>query len=293
LAYWLVEAHIMSHISTEAESEDAFRLLHGMTRKEWAEKVRPYVSSERLEDSPATDVSGEFPKNSIKRRGLPPQRARLVQFHAWRIQEERNLADLQTLKMKMQGIVAKPEATEAEIRDEVKKSAARLMDREPGAGIDTANRKQLGDRLASERYAGEAAREALSQIENNIAVAELRLSRLNLRESEFMRPALIECAEELGLGKLYLKKIAELKQVSELLFGLDSDGIEYKSRDEHHFKRAEAVKFPLAFLTSAGGVEPDLTTIRSHGRPDLWKQLGRAILLSPDMDVGKFIALPK
>jgi len=52
------------------------------------------------------------------------------------------------------------------------------------------------------------------------AVLRLRLAKLNEREIEFLDPVLVEAADQIGLGALYLRKIAELRAVTDLLFGL-------------------------------------------------------------------------
>jgi hypothetical protein len=288
-------------MSAEAGSTEElnFRRQHnGMTRAEWAEKVRPFSAHDESDEVHTFDLEGEPPDGICNARGLSPQRARLARYHAWRMQEERKQSDLQTLKAKMQSIIDVPAATEAEIKREVKRTASFLMGREPTDGADIAKRRRLDDRLASERHAAEAAREALAEIERKTKIGELRLSRLNRRESEFVHPALIEVAEELGLGKLYLKKIAELREVTEIIFGLSKvtgkgSGVACQMHGERPLRDAEAVSFPRNVLPSMAKTESHECTITSHGRPEVWTQLHQAILLNPGMDASKFVALPR
>jgi hypothetical protein len=266
-------------------SEWAYFEKHGMTRAQASEQAKARRRDDFIDEA-VRGLTGEPPQDICNVRGLGPKRALFARFTAWRCRETIRQSELLTRKTELEAMIAAPAATEAAIRAAVKNTAAALMGRD--SGEPKSSRKTLDDRLSSERHTAEAAAEALSEVEAEIEIANLRVARLDEREGEFLNPAMVEVADDIGLGDLYLKKIAELREVSKLIFGLAEVAGGYGSG----FEGSIAVKMPRAGFHSIAK-RPASDFAIEGARVDVWRGLAQSLLLDPRHDASKFIPLPR
>jgi len=283
------------------QEEADYLLEHGMTREQTAERDR-MIARERFEDGVLTDLKGEPPEDICNTRGLSQKRARYALFFELRLRLAKELSNLETKKADFQALIEAPEATEGEIRREVIRSAAHLLGRNAD-NSGSAKRKALEDRLAAERHSAEAAQEATPELDHAIEKARLRLAHINSREDEFLIPAVIEVANESGLGELYLKKVDELRAVLDLINGLANvarrqdywsgfSGLEGAAGQGTAFAQLTTVKLPCPAMEAVKKAEAKLVLSHS-GNTDVWKQLMQSLLLDPRHNAKNFIALPK
>jgi len=259
---------------------------HGMTRAQADDRACEWRRQDRI-DNAIRDLNGPPPEGICNVKGLGPKRALFARYSSWRHREEKRLSELETRKSEMEAMIAAPAATEAEIRTAVRTAAAALMGRDGGGS--SVSRKVLDDRLSLERHTAEAAQEALVELENMIEGANLRVARLNEREAEFLNPAMAEVADDIGLGELYLKKIAELREVSALIFGLGQVAGGYGSG----FEIPIAIEMPKPGLRSVAKATASDYRIDAIGKADVWRGLAQSLRLDPRHDASKFIPLPK
>lgn len=283
-------------ITDPTQKADAeFFLDHGMTRGQEADRERLY-SRETFETGATADLQGEPPTELCGVRGLSPTRARYVRFFEWRLSEEKKLSDLQSRKAHLESLIDAPNATEIEIKKEIARASS-LLAKGDAENYSSAKRKALDERLASEKYAAETARYALVELDCAIEIAGLRVAQLNSRETEFINPVVIEAAKEIGLDKLYKKKIGELRHVLELVIGLHNlvSGGSIHSAFESKigfdpFHAAKEVRLPRFPYESGADNERALDC---SGNEYVWQQLKQSLLLHPRQDLCRFIALPK
>ncbi len=295
------ETKLFERTITDPKALDAanFFLDHGITREQYVEKLQ---RRKRLnfEDGVTSHVRlDEPPKNICDTKGLSPKRARYARFFEWRLRHAKELSTLESKKAHFKSLIDAPATTEAVIKTEIKRTANYLMGRETANGGDTAKRRALDERLASERHAADAAREALPELEGEIDVVRLKLTALNERESEFLYPAIVEVAQEIGLADLYIKKIAELREVLELVVGLSRvaggwtsgfDTLKASVQGEVGMAIAKTVKLPEMPVWANDKEQPDFK-IEAHGNSEVWEQLRQSLLLNPRHRPG--IPLPK
>jgi hypothetical protein len=290
----LVGRPIVDPIAVE---EANFRLDHGgMTRAQWNEHFAEIRRNDER-DALVADTQGEPPE--CETPGLSPQRSLYARYAAWHLQARKQVEVLEARRAQFEAMIAAPAATEAEIRGVVRRAADRLLGRVQG-GDGNGDRKSLGERLESEKYGAEAAQEALPELEGQIENARLRVRKLDEREDEFLGPAIAEVAEAAGLGKLYLKKIAELREIVELILGLSTvaggygsgfgNGISCHIQGKARTQAVIAVDFPQTGFKS---VSDDNRSYRisGEGRSEPWRQLKQALVLDPFSKA--FVPLPK
>lgn len=284
-----------------AREEANFFLDHGTTKAQFAERAR-ILERENFENRAVSDLVYDAPPEDIcNTKGLGPKRARYARYFEWRWQENKKLANLESKKAYLESLIDAPKATEAAIRKEISQTAAFLMGRDMCNGGDNGKRRVLDDRLASERHAADAAREALSKIEQDLEIARLRTAALDARETEFIKPAIIEIADEIGLGELYLKKARELREVVELVNGLSDvarefgtfGGLEAKTKGGEPFESAEVVRLPLPPLPSISSAASADLYIQRTANTVPWNQLKQSLILDPRHNAKHCIALPK
>jgi hypothetical protein len=97
------------------------------------------------------------------------------------------------------------------------------------------------------------------------------------RESEFLNAAIIEIADAAGLGALYLKKIAEMREVLALIFDLSEIVFTYGSG----FASAEKITFPRVGFSSTANAASGSYEIGSGERAHVWQQLVQSLRLDP------------
>ncbi len=100
---------------------------------------------------------------------------------------------------------------------------------------------------------------------------------------------MVEAADAMGLGKLYLAKIAELRAVTDLIFGLAHVAGGYGSG----FENPISIKLPKVGLPSLARTNSNDYVIAENGRDDVWRGLAQSLLLDPFHAAEKAIPLPK
>lgn len=211
-----------------ALADGEFYLEHGMTREQWGEMISQRNREER-ESLDVADLEGEPPAESlgswVARGNVLPQRMRLARFVAWRDRESSKLAVLVKARAKLVDIVGAPVETQRRIGEIIKTGASRLLaaigsNADDVLHDDAISRRVLDERLSAQRHRADAAREAMADLDQRITVAQRRVTRLSERESEFVRPALIEYADAV-FTDIYLTKVAELRKALLPLLGLN------------------------------------------------------------------------
>lgn len=259
---------------------------HGITRAHVDERARLRRREEKIDEA-LRDLRGEPPEGICNDKGLGPKRSRYARYSRWQRGEMGHLSALEARKREIEALVAAPASTQTKIRAAILTTAAALMGRDGGeAKID---RKALDDRLSSERHMAEAAQEALVELNTDIEVSKLRVAHLNGREAEFINPAIIEAADDMGLGKLYLKKIADAREIAALVYGLQEVAGGYLSG----FENTMPIAFPRAGFPSLSKATRADYAIEEKGRADVWRGLAQSLVLDPRHDASKFIPLPK
>jgi hypothetical protein len=265
---------------------------HGITREQEAERDSQW-RRDAAKSAAISDLQGEPPHCNT--RALSPQRARFARYTEWRLNERKKLAALEGKRTEFEAMMAAPAATEAAIRSVIRRAADRLLGRGVGEKSD---RRSLDERLIEERHAAEAAREALPELDQQIELARLRVLTLDSREDEFLKPAIMEAADTMGLGKLYLKRLAEFREVAELVFGLSkvAGGYESGFTSLQCHGVANGNQYPIALefpRMPSASQEPRDYLITTDGRPDVWHQLRQALSLDPYCRADRVVALPR
>lgn len=265
--------------------EAEFFLKNGMSRAAYAE-MRAAMRREEADAQAVRDLNGN-PPELTNTRGLGPKRAALANYFEWVCVETKKRDSLLARRIELEEMIAAPAASEARIRDAVRQTATTLVGRvHASAKID---RSAMDVQLAQERHMAEAATVALAEIEGQIENAERRVEFLGSREADFTGPALVEDADNLKLGQIYLEKIAELRAICDLMNGLASVAGGYGSG----FENRTEIKFPKVGLPSISGADNSAYVISSAGNSDVWRQITLALRMNPKMDAAKFIPVPK
>jgi hypothetical protein len=208
-------------------AEMAFRDSHrGMSRAEYAERQRQWARND-FEESATSDLDSEPPGVSIM--SSTPQRARWDRYLKWRAAEAVKLSELEQKRAELLGLKSAPAATESRIQALVRKTADYLLGKSDDGG-DELDRKGLDERLAIERHRAQAVDLLLPDIDRQIEIAKLRVKRLQQREAEFLRLALVERAEQFVPD--YLKAIERLRKAVAPLAAMNvffgGDGVNIK-----------------------------------------------------------------
>lgn len=235
------------------------------------------------DDAWVADLNGDPPHSISDTLLLSPRRALLARYIRWRQTIAAELATLQAKRDEFQEIMAAPEETEVAIRSAVKRTADWLLGRSTD-NSDEGTRKALDDQLAAQRHRAEAARAALVELEPQIERAQLRVQTLNDRQNEFLKPVLREIADELGLGTAYIAKIAELKRIASLIYGLAEASYEFGEGIETGRK----VQFPRP-ATSEAALPGESFIIPSAGNVEIWRKVADQLLLDPRYDITKLL----
>ena len=266
-------------------AENEFILKHGMTRAQ-AAKMRAVRQRQNFEDEAICDLNGS-PPELTNTRGLGAKRASYANFLEWQHRETKRRDHLLQRRFELEAKIAAPAATQEKIDDAVKKTAASMMGR-ANAGEDV-NRGALDGQLSQQKHLAEAAQIAIVEVDREIETAELRVAHLSGREEEFLHPALVEIADEVGLGKLLLRKIGELRAVCELMNGLAHIAGDFGSG----FGQPQPINFAKVGLPSLANTPSAEYSIPAAGNDRLWAELAQALKFNPKMDAAKFIAVPK
>lgn len=208
--------------------------------------------------------------------GLPPARAMLARYVAWKKKISDELADLQAQRARLQGFIDAPGETTATIKSAIRRTADWLL----GKGDDNSDgksRRALDEKLAMETHRADAAREALPELELKLDVAARRMEALEGREGEFLKPAIAEVAEEARLPERFLQKAAELEEIASLIYG-HAQALGLAPR---------AVNFPKLPLLER--VENSDLTIPRKADAETWRVISNALLADPKFDAAKFL----
>lgn len=240
-------------------------------------------------DQVIADLQGDPPKNLCNAGSLPPRRAKLARAVAQRRKLADELAALETKRTELEAMIAAPAETAASIRDAVKRTADWLLGR-GGDNSDASKRKALEDEEAAQRHRAEAAAAALPELAKPIAVARLRLKHVADREPAYLSEALSEVADEIGLGRAYARKIAELRELASLIHGLCEVAAGFGSG----FDKPVSVR-----LARPGGI-PSLRhttanefTIAAQGDAEIWRKAAAALLNDPLVKASKLVSFNK
>ncbi len=228
---------------------------------------------ERFKASAVADLSGDPPSHlSCDTTGLGPQRALYARYAAWQLHERRNLQELEDRRDKIQEVI---DGVETEVRNGIRRLAnAYIM----GSAHEGETDKTLARDLLAQRRV-EAAKIAKPEIEQQIERAKLRVERLDEREREFLRGAMLEVADESGLGEAYLKAITRLQQVTELITGLMQTigrGWDAKITSNQTF-----VDLPRLNLPSIAKADFRDFRLSIEGNTSFWQGLETSIKLDP------------
>jgi hypothetical protein len=192
-----------------------FLVKNGINRADFAERER-HRARDDFETSATFDLGGKPP--GVATLTAMPKRSRWDRYVEWRASEKLKLTDLETTRAELLGLKAAPAATESKIQAAIRRTADYLMGKSQDGG-DELDRKGLDDRLAIEKHRSQAADLLLPDLDRQIEVATLRVKRLQERESEFLRPVLVEHAEQQYVAK-YLAAIEALRKAAAPLAGL-------------------------------------------------------------------------
>jgi hypothetical protein len=228
-----------------------------------------------------SDLGDDPPDNICDVRGLSSKRARYARYCAWRQREAKELRDLEQKKVELQSVIA---GVEAEIRNGIRRLADRFLGRVQDSA-DADAKALTADLLAQRRV--EAARLAMPELEQQIERAQFRVARLEGREKEFLRDAIIEMADASGLGRAYLKKIGELQEIMSLVLGLMKI-----VGGNTRFHNQEFIGLPRINLPSIAKADFRSFRLSSDGNESFWRDLEKAVRLDP-CNSRHHIPLPK
>jgi len=258
-----------------------------------------FADMSRLADGPAPDpareaveaqyafidraldgLDGDPPADICATLTLGPRRAALARYVAWCRKLAGELEELLAKRTELEAIVAAPGETERAVAGAVRRAVDTLLGRTKDA-VDAGDRKALDERFAEQKHLAEAAAAALVELAEPLKIAQMRLDRLNERQAEFLKPALVELAD--GFGKLYLAKIAEVRDISRIMFGLAHEAADYGSGVE---RPVDIIRFPNCGVASA---MPEQLTIPVDGDVELWRGAAERLLADPFCARGKLL----
>ena len=258
------------------DAELAFAETHeGMSRAEWEARNSAWAKQNREADA-VRGLDGDPPDSLCDVKGMSPARGKYANYFVWRQGERKGLRDLEAKKAELESIIAAPTAAETEVRNGIKRTAAKLLGRASDGG--EADAGALANRLAVAQHRAEAAKLALPTVEQEIDKAKLRVAKLDERESEFLNAAIIEVADASGLGQLYLKKITELRAIAAMMFELREVVGTYGSGFSFG---QETIKLPRPGLPSIKGSPDGDFHIRPENKSHVFDNIAQALRLDP------------
>lgn len=173
------------------------------------------------------DLTGEPPAAEtlgLDVADLPPARARLMRYRAWRQRLAEELEGLEAARarfLESRGVAA---VTEAKIRALIDSDTLGLVGwMRSGAAALTPpqirqfERAQLEEKLGLDHHAAEVARGALDTIEGEIAEKRSALASLEARQESFLADAVAEAADEVAAR--YLGHLQALSDCLRQLYG--------------------------------------------------------------------------
>jgi hypothetical protein len=198
--------------------EHDFRVRHGgMSRPDWAAFIKQRDAQERAD---AAEAAAMAPY----REGSPPKGSGLNGWKLWCGSLRDEIDALESAAARLQKHLAAPTTTEESLRDAIARGARRML-ASVGIGSSDAeseeshlDAEQLAKRLEAERRASAEAQAALEIVNSKIATARKNLAAVETREFEFLYPELQDIASR--LSQSYVRKIAELSEISSYLFAL-------------------------------------------------------------------------
>jgi hypothetical protein len=256
------------------QAEADFIAKNGMTRAEYRDRNSVWAR-QNFEVEAVRDLSGD-PPELADTRGMTPARAKYANYFALQQRERKKLDELERRKADLEQMISAPTAAETEVRNGIKRTAAKLLGRTSDSGESDAG--VLASKLAVAQHKAEAAKLALPELEREIDKAQLRVAKLYEKEPEFLNAAIVEIADASGLGALYLKKISELRAVAAMMFELSDVVGTYGSG--FGFGR-ETMKFPRCGLPSVKGAAEGDYRIAPDGNAFVFHNLAHALRLDP------------
>jgi hypothetical protein len=185
-------------------------------RADMAERKRQWARTD-FEASAVADLDGEPP--GVPTLSATPMRDRWDRYLKWRVGEVEKLSELEARRAELLGLKEKPKQTEGKIQAAIRRTADYLLGKSDDGG-DELDREGLDRRLAIEKHRADAVDLLLPDLDRQIEIAGLRVKRLQEREASFLRPVLVEHAEQNYVAK-YLAAVDALRKAIAPLAGMN------------------------------------------------------------------------
>ncbi len=258
------EARRRASMGSEAYADDVFQREHGMSRAAWNERER-LIAQERaeaaalagLDDDPMDWLSKQktwIYKDSALDK-LTSARKRYAVYRQWLAVEESKLAKLANKRDGLQAVVAAPAEVESSIRAFVRRTADAMLGKGK-AESDAEAWAALNRKHSDQKLQAAAASVAIEDLEPEIKVAEMRVARLQERESEFLNPVLNELAFD--IEQVLDRKEAEIAALKRLLEPLwQNYRLPYGTQAERPEAPDVAIAWPLGWHGLADKLRAD------------------------------------
>jgi hypothetical protein len=235
---------------------------------------------------------GPIPADIVAPPGLSPKRAELARFLEWRRRTVAELEHLEGAHHRAVEALSGESVTKKKIDALIQADIAEVLKFALGGDAITPKklrafeRHQLEEKLKDDKHAAQVASETLREIEREIGVKTVALKFLDLRSQQYVKSAVVEAAGQSDLGELYLKKIAELRDVLLQLLGL---GSVVGAHDDFHFGPVydgAEIEFPQFGLPALAGkelkIKADRKALDTAAAP--WQHLATEFLKNPTAD---------
>jgi hypothetical protein len=286
---------MMSDLSRMAR-EAPTHTVSTLNRAGYAEALADFEDRERNRGQTSAQISAEWAKRLDEEReadlvrpfveGSPPGGYSLTAWHAWKISLEDERDHELSVRDRLLNHAAAVTTTQRSLAEAVTAGAKAML---AGMGFGSGetepqtpavNPEQISRQLEVEKLAAAQATEALKIVDAKIAVTEKQLAAVSARANEFVNPELVNIAG--ALGPRYIRAIAEVAEVSSLLFAL---GIELGDggRFGSGFESFERMTFPRPGTDTTRLCPPEKFVI---GRPSdadrvFWRNAKNTLLASP------------
>jgi hypothetical protein len=255
-----------SEVIAEFERRERF----GMSTADAAERKNRWDAEKARAATLAGYDEGDPPVwIRVNTKGMPPARAALARFIAWRDSVAAELAALVAMRDRLQATVNAPAAVEAKRSGLLRDQAKRLLEfvglgeREAETGgFDVVERRALDTELDSAQHRADVAAIAIADIAQKISEKEVQLARLIERERSFVHSALREHADD--LGREYLRRIEALRDTVTQLSGL---------RQFVGYGAIDKVELPEFRVASLEDSEKARTIVAKPGADKPWREL--------------------
>jgi hypothetical protein len=181
-------------IDYRGNNDAAFFDKHKMTRADYEARAKLWAE-DAAESAILAPVEGDVPDSIIVKAKLTPARLRLARYIAWRQQCGEEVGRLTSERKRHAALLDAPAQAKGRIAELVKAGARALLG--GGEVTEGAEHQRAEAELAAAEYKAQAARAAIAELDDQIAIKQRQYSRLVERQTEFLRPAIIEQADTL------------------------------------------------------------------------------------------------